>query len=141
MANAAARASTKSAFAPEGAWLSVAMLNLVSADGGTMGYQMASASLAPVFALQGRHVQRVTPRLPEPPGPRTGCEGAGPELRLLLLGDSAAAGVGAASQDEALSGRLVGALAATFRVSWTLVARTGATTAGTARHLARRRVA
>jgi len=102
-----------------------------------MGYQTASAALAPVFALQSRRVQRVTPRLPEPPGPRTGCEGVGPELRLLLLGDSAAAGVGAASQDQALSGRLVGELAATFRVSWTLVARTGATAARTARHLAR----
>src|SRR5829696_5760336 len=103
-----------------------------------MGYQMTSVSLAPVFALQGRYVQRATPHLPEPPGPREGTTGVGPELRLLLVGDSAAAGVGAASQDEALSGRLVGELAGSFLVSWTVVARTGATTAGTARHLARR---
>ena len=103
-----------------------------------MGYTMASVGLAPVFALQGRRVRRVTARLPEPPGPRAGVRGDGPALRLLLLGDSAAAGVGAASQDEALSGRLVGELAPTFRVSWMVVARTGATTAGTARHLSRR---
>jgi len=102
-----------------------------------MGYQTASLALAPVFALQGRHVRRSTPRLPEPPGPRAGTRGAGPPLRLLLLGDSAIAGVGAESQDEALSGRLVAELAPTFRVSWALVARTGATAAGTARHLAR----
>ena len=101
-----------------------------------MGYPTASIALAPLFALQGRHVRRVTPRLPEPPGPRSGTRGRGRPLRLLLLGDSAAAGVGAASQDDALSGRLVGDLASTFRVSWTLVARTGATTAGTTRHLA-----
>jgi lysophospholipase L1-like esterase len=59
-------------------------------------------------------------------------------VRLLLVGDSAAAGVGAASLDEALSGRLVDQLVPRFRVSWMLVARIGATTAGTARHLARR---
>ncbi|HET9455615.1 MAG TPA: SGNH/GDSL hydrolase family protein [Gemmatimonadaceae bacterium] len=99
---------------------------------------MASVGLAPVFALQGRYVRRVTPRLPEPPGPRTGVRGDGPALRLLIVGDSAAAGVGAASQDEALSGRLVDELAPTFRVSWMVVARTGATTGGTARYLARR---
>jgi lysophospholipase L1-like esterase len=103
-----------------------------------MGYQMTSVSLAPVFVLQGRYVRRTTPRLPEPPGPRAGTLGVGPELRLLLVGDSATAGVGAASQDEALSGRLVSELAESFRVSWTIVARTGATTAGTARHLASR---
>ncbi len=103
-----------------------------------MGYPSATIVLAPVLALQGRHVRRAAAPLPEPPGPRTGREGTGPELRLLVLGDSAAAGVGAPSQDEALSGRLVGELAPSFRVSWTLVARTGATTAGTARHHARR---
>src|SRR5215208_4022274 len=99
---------------------------------------MASVALAPLFAVQGRYVQRVALRLPEPPGPRAGCEGVGPELRMLIVGDSAAAGVGSASQDEALRGRLVADLAHTFRVSWALVARTGATTAGTARHLAGR---
>ena len=103
-----------------------------------MGYQIASGALAPLLALQGRRVRRATPQLPEPPGPHSGTRGVGPPLRLLLVGDSAAAGVGAASQDEALSGRLADELAPTFRVSWTLIARTGATTAGTARHLARR---
>ena len=103
-----------------------------------MGYQIGAGSLAPVFALQGRYVRRVLPRLPEPEGARTGTRGAGRQIRVLLIGDSATAGVGAATQDEALSGRLVGELTDTFEVSWTLVARTGATTAGTARHLARR---
>ena len=103
-----------------------------------MGYQTASLALAPVFALQGRRLRRAALRLPEPSGPRAGARGAGPPLRLLLVGDSAAAGVGAPSQDEALSGRLAGELGMTFRLSWALVARTGATTAGTARHLARR---
>jgi len=52
-------------------------------------------------------------------------------LRLLVLGDSAAAGVGAAHQDEALLGRLVAVLSAKFTVEWNLFARTGATTAST----------
>jgi lysophospholipase L1-like esterase len=102
-----------------------------------MGSEMTRFSLGPVFVLQGRYVRRVTPRLPEAPGPRAGTLGTGSELRLLVLGDSAAAGVGAPSQDEALCGRLTSELALSFRVSWALVARTGATTAGTTRHLAR----
>jgi lysophospholipase L1-like esterase len=106
-----------------------------------MGYELASISLAPLFYLQGRYVQRVTPRLPEPPGARSGSAGVGPPLRIVIVGDSAAAGVGAASQDEALSGRLVADLATTYHLSWTLVARTGATTAATARYLSRQSAA
>ena len=102
-----------------------------------MGYEMTLVPLGPVYTLQGRYVRRVTPRLPEAPGPRAGTLGTGLELRLLLLGDSAAAGVGAPSQDEALCGRLTSELAQSFRVSWALVARIGATTAGTTRHLLR----
>jgi lysophospholipase L1-like esterase len=102
-----------------------------------MGYDMTRFPLGPVYALQGLYVRRVTPRLPEAPGPRAGTLGAGSELRLLVLGDSAAAGVGAPSQDEALCGRLATELAQSFHVSWALVARSGATTAGTTRHLVR----
>src|SRR5918994_4690733 len=102
-----------------------------------MGYEMTRFSLAPVFVLQGRYVRHVTPRLPEAPGPRAGTLGTGSELRLLVLGDSAAAGVGAPSQDEALCGRLTSELAQSFGVSWALIARSGATTAGTTRHLVR----
>ncbi len=47
---------------------------------------------------------------------------------LLVLGDSAAAGVGVASQSDALAGQLVRALAPFHRVEWRLLARTGATT-------------
>jgi len=103
-----------------------------------MGYEIGTLALGPVFALQGRYVRRTTPRLPEASGDREGTRGEGRPLRLLLLGDSAAAGVGAGTQEEALSGRLVTELANTFRVSWMLIARAGATTSGTSRHLSRR---
>jgi lysophospholipase L1-like esterase len=78
--------------------------------------------------LQGRWVRRVTPVLPEAPGPREGRAGEGPPLRLLILGDSAAAGVGAPAQAEALAGQLASRLAPRFDLRWTLVARTGDTT-------------
>ncbi len=92
-----------------------------------MGYQFATIGLGPVLLTQGRYVRRVTPRLPEPAGQRQGVDGAGPSLSLLILGDSAAAGVGVATQSEALSGQLVSALAPYFRVSWKLVAKSGLT--------------
>jgi lysophospholipase L1-like esterase len=72
-------------------------------------------------------VRRVTPRLPEPDGPRAGISGEGPTLRLLIAGDSAAAGVGAATQAQALSGQLVQQLARHFCVHWELWATTGHT--------------
>ena len=101
-----------------------------------MKHLAATIALGPLLLLQGRHVRRVTPVLPEPPGPREGRAGRGAPLRLLILGDSAAAGVGAATQDGALSGRLVAALAPRFDLRWKLVARTGATTDDTLQTLA-----
>lgn len=63
-------------------------------------------------------------RLPEAEGPRA-VEGTA--LRLLIVGDSSAAGVGAAHQDEALAGQLARALAARLGqpVGWQLVATSG----------------
>lgn len=88
----------------------------------------AAAALGPVLLVQGMYVRKTVPKLPEPPGARESVAGEGPPLRLLILGDSAAAGVGAASQSEALSGQVVSRLSCTFRVSWRLLAGTGYTT-------------
>ena len=96
-----------------------------------MKLAIAKWTLGPVLLAQGRRVRRETPVLPEPAGPREGATGEGAPLRVLVVGDSAGAGVGAASQDEALTGRIVAGLADRFRVEWRLVARTGATTAST----------
>jgi lysophospholipase L1-like esterase len=86
------------------------------------------AVLAPVWLAQGLHVALRTPRLPEAGGPRAGRTGQG-ALRLLILGDSSAAGVGVALQDQALAGRLVAGLSGPGGVDWRLEARTGLTTA------------
>lgn len=88
--------------------------------------------LAPVLVYQGRRVRATTPRLPEAPGPRTGqIAGAGAGVELLVLGESPAAGVGAADHQEALAGQVARTLAAqTGRaVRWRVLARNGATAA------------
>ena len=90
-----------------------------------MKYELAAIALLPVLITQGLYVRKVTPRLPEPMGARSGLYGSGPSLNLLILGDSAAAGVGVATQKQALSGRLVAELGANLQVSWKLVAQTG----------------
>jgi len=84
---------------------------------------------APVVLTQGRRVRRATPRLPEAAPPWNG-ELAGPNpLRLLVLGDSTAAGVGAPTQREALPGHLSRTLTArTGRgIHWRAVGKNGAT--------------
>ena len=95
----------------------------------SLRHALATIALGPVLLVQGRRVRRTVPVLPEPEGPRAGTAGYGPALRLLVVGDSAAAGVGARTQDEALCGQLAAALAPTFRLQWQLLAFTGATTA------------
>src|SRR5690554_849803 len=90
-----------------------------------MLYPLSTLALAPVLIGQGRYVRRVTPSLQEPEGDRQGSLGEGPELRLLILGDSAAAGVGVTTQQDALAGQLVRELASDHRVIWRLVAETG----------------
>lgn len=89
---------------------------------------MLRAVLGPLLLLQGRYVRWRVPPLPEPDGPREGIRGQGPLLRLLIVGDSAAAGVGVSTQEAALSGRLLQELSSHFEVHWRLIAVTGATT-------------
>ena len=73
--------------------------------------------------------------LPEPQGLRSGTIGRGTPLRLLIVGDSSAAGVGAETQSTALSGQLVSHLAGRYQVIWQLEAKTGYTTLDTIQRL------
>lgn len=90
-------------------------------------------ALAPLLVAQGLQTRRRTPRLPEASGPREGSVGRGPAFRLLVAGDSSAAGVGVAHQSKALAAPLARYLAeeARRRVHWRLLARSGVTTAQT----------
>jgi lysophospholipase L1-like esterase len=88
-------------------------------------------TLMPVLVAQAVVARKRAPVLPEAAGPRRGTVGEGAPLRLLIVGDSSAAGVGVATQDEALAGHLTRRLAQRSgrRIEWALHARTGATTA------------
>lgn len=83
---------------------------------------------APIIIAQGRYVKKVTPRLPEAAGDRSGITGKGQKIRLLIVGDSAAAGVGVDNQSQALAGNLVSTLAENYQVEWQLLAKSGHTT-------------
>lgn len=82
----------------------------------------------PVLLSQALYVRLRALKLPEPPGARHGFVGAGAPLRLLVIGDSSAAGVGVPTQDQALLGLVSQYLGQTARVEYRLVARTGART-------------
>ncbi len=88
-------------------------------------YWPATLLLAPLLWLQGIYARKVTPILPEPMGERTGNCGTGNDIGLLVVGDSAAAGVGVEMQQDALTVQLAAALASTHRVHWKLLAQTG----------------
>ena len=101
--------------------------------------------LAPVYLYQGRKIKRDTVRLPEPHGERHGTvdltqtdnesfSQSKPALNLMVVGDSAAAGVGSQTQQEALIGRLVPILTQNTTIqskfdqlNWSLQATTGHT--------------
>lgn len=104
--------------------------------------------LAPIYLYQGRKVKRDTLRLPEPEGIRCGRVALGTSiddisadhrtLKIMIVGDSAAAGVGSQTQQEALAGKLIPALqqqaivdeefnAQFDELSWSVQATTGHT--------------
>jgi lysophospholipase L1-like esterase len=91
-------------------------------------------ALAPLLVAQALATRRRAPVLPEADGEREGSIGAAgtPTWRLLVAGDSSAAGVGVARQEEAVVGHLVRTLhrATGRRIEWALRARTGLTTRG-----------
>jgi lysophospholipase L1-like esterase len=87
-----------------------------------------TALLSPILIPQGVYTRLVTPKLPEADGSRNGFSGEGSQLKLLILGDSAAAGVGVQNQYQALSGQLVSKLSSHYALEWRLEAETGSKT-------------
>lgn len=73
--------------------------------------------LSPLLAAQALWVISRALQLPEAAGPRSGVTGTGPILRLRIIGDSSAAGVGVAHQDQALAGQLASELSPHFNVN------------------------
>lgn len=97
------------------------------------------ALLTPLLVAQALRTRSRLPRLEEAAGERQGEVGSGPRLRLLIAGDSSAAGVGVVHQRDALAGQLAPLLAAQagVRVAWRLVAQSGLNTAQTLHRLQR----
>lgn len=96
-------------------------------------------ALMPVLLAQGRRVRATALKLPEAAGERHGVAGQGRvALRVLIVGDSSAAGVGVDTQDEAFAGQLAQALAERTgaAVAWQLVATSGHTARDASRALA-----
>lgn len=93
-----------------------------------MWLKLSTLFLLPVLFVQGNKVRKNTPRLLEPKGEREGTIGQGKPLSLLILGDSAAAGVGVENQNDALSGAIIQELQNEFFLQWKLHAKTGDTT-------------
>ena len=85
----------------------------------------ATIALIPALVIQGNRVKKNTLKLPEPQGKRQGRTGIGKKLSLLILGDSAAAGVGVEHQDDALLGAILHELKNDFESGWKLQAKTG----------------
>lgn len=102
--------------------------------------QLLNIPLIPILVVQGRKVRRETPVLPEAEA-KAGVvsSGSGKELKLLVLGDSLAAGVGVAHNDDALAGGLALAISRRWDrpVAWRVVAKNGATTRYAAEQLSR----
>ena len=74
-------------------------------------FWLASLVLLPLLAWQGRQARRDTPRLPEASGANKGQWGDGePGQRLLVIGESTAAGVGVDVHDQGLASQLARAL-------------------------------
>lgn len=102
-------------------------------------------ALGPVLVAQAVLARRRMPELPEAPGPREGCVGdpaAGARLRLLVVGDSSAAGVGVDHQQRALAAPLAQRVSALcgVPVQWALLAQSGLTTRQADEHLQRHSV-
>ena len=91
--------------------------------------RVAMIPVAPVLFAQGRRLRKTTPILPDAAQPWHGTEPGKNPLRLLVLGDSTSAGVGASTQQNGLAGNLARELRSRLDrgVEWRAVGESGAT--------------
>ena len=92
----------------------------------------------PFLYLQGKYVRRTVGRLPDAAGGTTGKHGAHrDEMKLLAIGESTVAGVGAQNHDEALTGQFARHLStATGKtVAWRALGESGITARETLQRL------
>lgn len=95
-----------------------------------VGHFATAVVLAPLLLVQARQAVRRTPRLPTASGPARGTAGYGdPRRRLLVIGESTAAGVGADRHTRALPGFLAAQVSGRLggTVTWMVRGKSGAT--------------
>ena len=86
--------------------------------------------VSPFLYLQGRYTRWKVGVLPDAAGPKRGTSGQGEKpARLLVIGESTVAGLGARTHDVALAGQFAKNLAAKTgnTVEWTVVGKSGVT--------------
>lgn len=119
------------------------MLTLDSADSqywrvrlSNIGVTALTGLALPVLHAQGRRLGRQVPRLPEASG-RSGTVGDGPvSCRVVVVGDSVAAGVGVDRGEHTVAGRIATLLARDTAVHWLIHAKGGLDARGVQRRLA-----
>jgi len=91
--------------------------------------RVAMIPVAPVLFVQGKRLRRETPILPDAAPPWSGTLPGENPLRLLVLGDSTAVGVGSDTQEAALPGNLARELHERWQrgVEWRAIGASGAT--------------
>jgi len=82
----------------------------------------------PIMFFQSRKIKREFPDLPEAENP-VGEVGSGPEMSILIVGESSVAGVGVATHTEGIAGQMSAELATKsgHRIAYTVVAKSGYT--------------
>ncbi len=86
--------------------------------------------VSPLLFLQGQYTRRKVGVLPDAAGEKTGIAGEGePASRLLVIGESTVAGLGARTHDLALAGQFARRLSERLgrAVEWTVVGKNGVT--------------
>jgi lysophospholipase L1-like esterase len=86
--------------------------------------------VAPLLYLQGQYTRKKVGLLPDAAGERTGTVGdGGTSARLLVIGESTVAGLGARTHREALTGQFAERLVSRIgrQVEWTVIGRNGVT--------------
>lgn len=88
------------------------------------------APISPFLYLQGQYTRWKVGRLPDAEGPKTGIAGQNERsAKLLVIGESTVAGIGARTHELALAGQFAKNLAAKIAkaVEWTVIGKSGVT--------------
>jgi len=117
--------------------LNLIITGIVQQNGDRLGhwqrkYFLGAALLAPIspfLYLQGRYTRWKVGILPPAAGPTTGHTGEGDAAKLLVIGESTVAGLGARTHELALAGQFAKNLAAKIErpVRWTVIGKSGVT--------------